>query len=128
MTSTAALALHYGLRLDASPEFIQGYADEMTRLDEERRGKACGRSWISKGKKCSDESTTSNKSYAAAKQHYASIGKTSRSDIDLYSDPATARKVSSRRKGSAVVLGEDHAIVTSLRAAENLAKAGYQYA
>jgi hypothetical protein len=66
--------------------------------------------------------------YATAKQHYATIGQTSRSDISLYTDPTTARNVANRSKGTAVILGESHAIVTSLRAAEHLAKAGYQYA
>jgi hypothetical protein len=66
--------------------------------------------------------------YATAKQHYADLGCTTRSDISLYTDPATAQDVANRSKGTAVILGESHAIVTSLRAAEHLAKAGYQYA
>jgi hypothetical protein len=66
--------------------------------------------------------------YATAKQHYATIGQTTRSDISLYTDPSTARSVANRSKGTAVILGDGHAVVTSLRAAENLAKAGYQYA
>lgn len=66
--------------------------------------------------------------YAAAKQHYATIGQTTRSDIALYTDAAVAQNVANRRQGAAVILGEGYAIVTSLRAAEHLAKAGYQYA
>jgi hypothetical protein len=66
--------------------------------------------------------------YATAKRYYADLGCTSRSDISLYTDPATAQDGANRSKGTAVILGEGYAIVTSLRAAENLNKAGYQYA
>ena len=52
MASTTSLALHYGLRLDASPEFVQGYVDGM-RLDQRGQGVACGRGWIPRSKKCS---------------------------------------------------------------------------
>ena len=66
--------------------------------------------------------------YRTAKKHYATIGQTTLSDIILYYDLNAAKSVSNRIKGTAVILGESHAIVTSLRAAEHLAKAGYQYA
>lgn len=66
MTSTAALALHYGLRLDASPEFVQGYADGM-RLDQRGQGVACGRGWIPRSKKCSRDKAAATPKEAKAR-------------------------------------------------------------
>ena len=66
MTSTAALALHYGLRLDAAPEFVQGYADGM-RLDQRGQGVACGAGWIPRTKKCSPDKAKLTSKEAKAK-------------------------------------------------------------
>jgi hypothetical protein len=66
MTSTAALALHYGLRLDAAPEFVQGYADGM-RLDQRGQGVACGAGWIPRTKKCSPDKAKQTSKEAKAK-------------------------------------------------------------
>jgi hypothetical protein len=66
MASTTSLALHYGLRLDASPEFIRGYADGM-RLDQRGQGVACGRGWIPRSKKCSRDKATATPKEAKAR-------------------------------------------------------------
>jgi hypothetical protein len=66
MTSTAALALHYGLRLDSAPEFIQWYVDGM-RLDQRGQGVACGRGWIPRSKKCSSDKAKQTSKEAKAK-------------------------------------------------------------
>ncbi|MEY3298727.1 MAG: hypothetical protein RLZZ597_1987 [Cyanobacteriota bacterium] len=60
------LALQYDLRLDASPEFIQGYADGM-RLDQRGQGVACGRGWIPRTKKCSRDKASQTSKEAKAK-------------------------------------------------------------
>ena len=52
MTSVIRWARQYGLRMDASEAFIQGYADGM-RLDQRGQGKPCGKGFISARKKCS---------------------------------------------------------------------------
>lgn len=51
MTSVSTVASYYGLRLDASEAFIQGYADGM-RLDAKGQGKPCGRGFIAREKNC----------------------------------------------------------------------------
>jgi hypothetical protein len=66
MASTVSLALHYGLRLDAAPEFIQGYADGM-RLDQRGQGVACGKSWIPRSKKCSRDKASQTSQEAKAR-------------------------------------------------------------
>ena len=68
--------------------------------------------------------------YATAKQHYATVAGTSRSNIGLYHNLATAKSAAFRgAKPQSVVLGEDnYIIVTSRAAGEKLVKAGYQYA
>lgn len=60
------LALQYGLRLDASPEFIRGYVDGM-RLDQRGQGVACGRSWIPRTKKCSRDKASQTSREAKSK-------------------------------------------------------------
>lgn len=52
MISPISLVRQYGLRMDASEAFIQGYADGM-RLDQRGQGKPCGKGFISSRKKCS---------------------------------------------------------------------------
>lgn len=52
MTSVISLSRQYGLRMDASEAFLQGYADGM-RLDQRGQGKPCGKGFISARKKCS---------------------------------------------------------------------------
>ena len=64
--SSQRLALHYGLRLDASEAFIQGYVDEM-RLDQRGQGVACGRGWIPRTKKCSRDKASQTSKEAKAK-------------------------------------------------------------
>lgn len=68
--------------------------------------------------------------YQAAKSHYAAIGNTSRSNIGLYHNMATAKSASfGGAKPQSVVLGEDYyIIVTSPAVGERLVKSGYQYA
>jgi hypothetical protein len=66
MTSTAALALHYGLRLDAAPEFVRGYVDGM-RLDQRGQGVACGKGWIPRSKKCSSDKAKQTSKEAKAR-------------------------------------------------------------
>lgn len=66
MASTVSLALHYGLRLDASPDFVQGYADGM-RLDQRGQGVACGKGWIPRSKKCSSDKARQTSKEAKAK-------------------------------------------------------------
>lgn len=66
MASTTSLAIHYGLRLDASPEFVQGYADGM-RLDQRGQGVACGRGWIPRSKKCSRDKASATPKDAKAR-------------------------------------------------------------
>lgn len=51
MRSTAFLVGYYGLRLDSSPDYVAGYIS--VRLDAPGEGVACGKSWISRRKKCS---------------------------------------------------------------------------
>lgn len=60
------LAIHYGLRLDASDAFIQGYVDGM-RLDQRGQGVACGRGWIPRSKKCSRDKASQTSKEAKAK-------------------------------------------------------------
>jgi cytochrome oxidase assembly protein ShyY1 len=64
--SSQRLALHYGLRLDASEAFIQGYVDGM-RLDQRGQGVACGRGWIPRSKKCSRDKASQTSKEAKAK-------------------------------------------------------------
>jgi hypothetical protein len=64
--SPQRLALHYGLRLDASEAFIQGYVDGM-RLDQRGQGVACGRGWIPRSKKCSRDKASQTSKEAKAK-------------------------------------------------------------
>lgn len=68
--------------------------------------------------------------YATAKQHYATVGKTFKSSIGLYRDVRVAKSAALMgAKPQRVVLGEDGYVVVCLpRPAENLVKAGYQYA
>ena len=51
MTSTTAIASYYGIRLDASDAFIQGYVDGM-RWDAKGQSTRCGKGWIAAGKTC----------------------------------------------------------------------------
>jgi hypothetical protein len=60
------LAIHYGLRLDASDAFVQGYVDGM-RLDQRGQGVACGRGWIPRSKKCSRDKASQTSKEAKAK-------------------------------------------------------------
>lgn len=64
--STVSLALRYGLRLDASEAFIQGYIDGM-RLDQRGQGVACGKGWIPRSKKCSPDKAKQTSKEAKAK-------------------------------------------------------------
>ena len=64
--STVSLALRYGLRLDASEAFIQGYIDGM-RLDQRGQGVACGKGWIPRSKKCSPDKAKLTSKEAKAK-------------------------------------------------------------
>jgi sRNA-binding protein len=64
--SPQLLALHYGLRLDASEAFIQGYVDGM-RLDQRGQGVACGKGWIPRSKKCSSDKAKQTSKEAKAK-------------------------------------------------------------
>ncbi|MEY3298725.1 MAG: hypothetical protein RLZZ597_1985 [Cyanobacteriota bacterium] len=64
--STVSLALRYGLRLDASEAFIQGYVDGM-RLDQRGQGVACGKGWIPRSKKCSRDKATATPKEAKAR-------------------------------------------------------------
>ena len=65
-SSIQLLALQYGLRLDASESFIQGYVDGM-RLDQRGQGVACGRGWIPRSKKCSSDKAKQTSKEAKAK-------------------------------------------------------------
>jgi len=66
MKSTVFWASYYGLRLDASDEFVQGYIDGM-RLDQRGQGVACGRGWIPRSKKCSRDKASQTSKEAKAR-------------------------------------------------------------
>jgi hypothetical protein len=66
MASTVFLAGYYGLRLDASEAFIQGYVDGM-RLDQRGQGVACGKGWIPVTKHCSPEKARQTSKEAKAR-------------------------------------------------------------
>jgi len=68
--------------------------------------------------------------YAAAKQHYATVANTARSSIQLFTSIELAQSAAQRGdKRQMVVLGEDGwVIVSTPRVTEALVKAGYQYA
>ncbi len=67
MTSMAFWAGYYGFRSDASEAFIQGYLDEVQRLDQRGQGVACGRGWIPRSKKCSPDKAKQTSKEAKAK-------------------------------------------------------------
>jgi hypothetical protein len=67
MKSTAFWAGYYGFRSDASEAFIQGYLDEVQRLDQRGQGVACGRGWIPRTKKCSRDKASQTSDEAKAK-------------------------------------------------------------
>lgn len=67
MKTTAFWAGYYGFRSDASEAFIQGYLDEVQRLDQRGQGVACGRGWIPRSKKCSRDKASQTSKEAKAK-------------------------------------------------------------
>lgn len=67
MKTTAFWAGYYGFRSDASEAFIQGYLDEVQRLDQRGQGVACGRGWIPRSKKCSRDKASQTSDEAKAK-------------------------------------------------------------
>lgn len=96
------MLLHRIDHYDASPEFLQGYADAM-RFDRKGQGKPCGKGFISESKKCSkkgaetlaQELKSSDPKVAAAAKKRVEIGKRNakqRSEVKRQVEAATKKK------------------------------------